>query len=76
MRDTSIPIRRRREAITLWIDQICINQADNGEKSEQVGLIGSIYLGAKQVLVWLGHAGSGSDALIRVAGYRPVGSRP
>ncbi|KAM6506532.1 hypothetical protein FSOLCH5_013507 [Fusarium solani] len=73
--ETSIPItesldtalrhlRRRRETITLWIDQICINQADNGEKSEQVGMMGSIYSRAKQVLVWLGPAGGGSDALM------------
>ncbi|KAJ4179443.1 hypothetical protein NW755_012528 [Fusarium falciforme] len=64
-------LRRRREAITLWIDQICINQADNSEKSEQVGLMGSIYSRAEQVLVWLGPAGGGSDTLMDA--WRDIG---
>ena len=45
----------------LWIDQICINQGDNHEKSEQVKMMPRIYSMAKQVLVWLGPAGQGSD---------------
>ncbi|KAM0417194.1 hypothetical protein ACHAPT_012831 [Fusarium lateritium] len=64
-------LRRRREAITLWIDQICINQADNGERSEQVGLMGSIYSRAEQVLAWLGPPGDGSDALMNA--WRDIG---
>lgn len=38
----------------LWIDALCINQADEVEKNEQVNLMGDIYSGAQQVLVWLG----------------------
>ena len=38
----------------LWVDQICINQSDDLEKSYQVGHMGSIYSQAKQVLLWLG----------------------
>ena len=37
----------------LWIDQICINQEDISERNHQVELMGDIYGGCKQVLVWL-----------------------
>ncbi|KAL6711855.1 hypothetical protein ACN47E_002898 [Coniothyrium glycines] len=40
----------------LWIDQLCINQSDNTERSAQVGLMSQIYTKASRVLVWLGPA--------------------
>ncbi|KAI0384080.1 HET-domain-containing protein [Hypomontagnella monticulosa] len=39
---------------TIWIDAICINQADNEEKTGQVRLMGDIYSKAKQTIIWLG----------------------
>ena len=47
----SPPTKRSR---VLWIDAICINQLDNGERSEQVRQMPRIYSGAWQVIVWLG----------------------
>lgn len=50
-------LRRMRLAISprrLWADQICINQDDIAERSQQVSLMNAIYKGAKHVLVWLG----------------------
>ncbi|KAH6673947.1 heterokaryon incompatibility protein-domain-containing protein [Plectosphaerella plurivora] len=38
----------------LWIDQLCINQADDAEKSHQVGQMHLIYAEAIQALAWLG----------------------
>ena len=38
----------------LWADQICINQADDLEKTKQVGLMGEIYRKASKVVAWLG----------------------
>jgi hypothetical protein len=38
----------------LWIDAICINQHDLGEKRHQVSIMQSIYTYAEQVVVWLG----------------------
>ena len=38
----------------LWADAVCINQADNDEKSFQVRNMFTIYRKAVQVLVWLG----------------------
>jgi len=38
----------------LWIDAICINQADLPERNSQVQLMSQIYSKARDVLVWLG----------------------
>ncbi|KAI8161169.1 hypothetical protein K4K49_002036 [Colletotrichum sp. SAR 10_70] len=38
----------------IWIDALCINQADDEEKAHQVQLMGRIYSSARQVLIWLG----------------------
>ena len=38
----------------IWADQICINQKDTGERSQQVQFMNRIYAKAKHVLVWLG----------------------
>lgn len=38
----------------LWIDSICINQADNGEKAWQIGLMRDVYRSATHVVGWLG----------------------
>ncbi|KAL8991089.1 MAG: hypothetical protein Q9169_007951, partial [Polycauliona sp. 2 TL-2023] len=37
-----------------WIDQLCINQSDDDEKSEQVRMMTDIFGGAKMTSVWLG----------------------
>ncbi|KAK3402812.1 heterokaryon incompatibility protein-domain-containing protein [Sordaria brevicollis] len=49
----------------LWIDQICINQDDNVEKSCQIQLMGQIYSSARQVYAWLGLDADGSDEVIQ-----------
>ena len=38
----------------LWIDALCINQADLTERSAQVSMMGDIYQSATNVVVWLG----------------------
>ncbi|KAK8017028.1 hypothetical protein PG993_015217 [Apiospora rasikravindrae] len=38
----------------LWVDQICINQENLEERSQQVQLMYNIYEKAEKVLVWLG----------------------
>jgi len=48
----------------VWIDQICINQTDDDEKSVQVELMMEVYSYAKRVHVWLGpHTELTSDAV-------------
>lgn len=57
-------IRDRHNAVTIWIDQICINQDDNTEKTDQVNLMGRIYAAAAQLFVWLGPEADDSDAVM------------
>lgn len=47
-------LRHRREPRAIWIDAICINQADLAERSDQVLLMQHIYSKASRVVVWLG----------------------
>ncbi|KAK0614931.1 heterokaryon incompatibility protein-domain-containing protein, partial [Bombardia bombarda] len=42
-----------RELI-IWVDAVCINQADLDERSSQVALMGAIYSGADLVEAWVG----------------------
>ncbi|KAK3948946.1 heterokaryon incompatibility protein [Pseudoneurospora amorphoporcata] len=56
--------REQVESKPLWIDQICINQEDNEEKSFQVLLMKDIFSSARQVIVWLGPAADDSDKVM------------
>ena len=38
----------------LWIDAICINQADLSERNEQVRMMSKIYGQAERVIIWMG----------------------
>lgn len=38
----------------VWVDSICIQQADDEEKNAQVGVMGEIFSNAQCVLIWLG----------------------
>ena len=38
----------------LWIDSICIDQDNSLERNHQVGMMGKIYAGASQTILWLG----------------------
>lgn len=44
------PDRERR----LWVDALCINQADNVERTQQVAMMAKVYSKAARTLVWLG----------------------
>ncbi|KAB8356340.1 hypothetical protein FH972_023924 [Carpinus fangiana] len=45
-----LPNRNRK----LWVDAICIDQANQKEKSQQISIMDTIYREAKNVCVWLG----------------------
>ncbi|KAL8707614.1 MAG: hypothetical protein Q9220_007401 [cf. Caloplaca sp. 1 TL-2023] len=47
-------LRRPDHPRALWVDALCINQADVEEKSIQVKAMGKIYSKATQVLMWQG----------------------
>ncbi|KAI7775209.1 hypothetical protein LA080_007160 [Diaporthe eres] len=49
----------------LWIDAICIDQANSAEKGPQVAAMGSIYQSASRVVAWLGPADETSHRAMR-----------
>lgn len=61
-------MRHPTQSRRLWADQICINQDDIAERSQQVGLMNAIYKGAKHILVWLGpdEDGVAKDAVTHI----------
>ncbi|KUL81565.1 hypothetical protein ZTR_09192 [Talaromyces verruculosus] len=56
-------IRDPREPILVWADQICINQMDKDEKSQQVRQMGDIYRKSKLTVIWLGEEDSDKDII-------------
>jgi Heterokaryon incompatibility protein (HET) len=54
----SRPLQQRVSAI--WIDALCIDQANISERTAQVRMMGQIYSGAERVMVWLGEEDDGS----------------
>lgn len=53
-------VRDRFLERVMWIDAVCINQRDDGEKGQQVQSMAMIYAYANRVIVWLGESASGS----------------
>ncbi|KAN0119288.1 Heterokaryon incompatibility protein (HET) domain containing protein [Hyaloscypha variabilis] len=47
--------------IKVWIDAICINQADLAERAVQTRRMNSVYGSAQEVLAWLGKGDDNSD---------------
>ncbi|KAK5123885.1 hypothetical protein LTR85_002081 [Meristemomyces frigidus] len=54
-------LRLKDESRVLWIDAICINQADLDERSKQLRLMAQIYERATRVVAWLGPTSYDSD---------------
>lgn len=59
----------------LWIDSICINQSDSGEKSHQVRFMKEIFSSAHTVLIWLPEE-SPRQGISDVAQKQGLGSEP
>ncbi|KAF5601394.1 heterokaryon incompatibility protein [Fusarium pseudoanthophilum] len=59
-------LRFRNKPRWLWVDQLCINQADEMEKSHQVHQMHHIYREADQVIAWLGNGDESSDLICRL----------
>ena len=47
-------LRSEQEPLWIWTDQICINQQDQEERSQQVMLMHEIFSKSVQVSIWLG----------------------
>lgn len=55
-------LRHQDKPRIMWIDALCINQADMDEKAEQIPKMRIIYTSATKVVIWLGPAGDDGDA--------------
>lgn len=60
--------------LTIWVDAVCINQADDTEKAGQIALMAEVYTWARTVWVWLGAGDEKTaraiKALKRAANFR------
>lgn len=54
-------LRKRHHEHVIWADAICIDETNIKERSNQVSLMGQIYSGASEVLIWLGDTISEDD---------------
>ncbi|KAK3114511.1 hypothetical protein LTR53_007115 [Teratosphaeriaceae sp. CCFEE 6253] len=51
----------------IWIDQICINQHDNKEKTGQVAMMRDIYARSSLTIAWLGEANAETNVALKAA---------
>jgi hypothetical protein len=56
--------RDREKRVSLWVDAVCINQADKDEQGHQVAQMRFIYRAATRVIIWPGEATVSSDNTI------------
>ncbi|KAI0469545.1 HET-domain-containing protein [Xylaria cf. heliscus] len=54
-------LRHRDKTRSLWIDALCINQADDLERGEQIACMGRIYSRARGVVAFLGPGFPGAE---------------
>lgn len=59
-----LALRQRDVVRQLWVDAICIDQANTKERNEQVPRMDKIYGKAKNVCIWLGEEDSSSKKAI------------
>ncbi|KAH4807262.1 hypothetical protein HBH61_132400 [Parastagonospora nodorum] len=67
-RDLALALKNLRKPTkirTLWIDAICINQADSNERNQQVQMMARIYTRAEKVCIWLGEDNQESALAIK-----------
>ncbi|KAL8734051.1 MAG: hypothetical protein Q9166_001812 [cf. Caloplaca sp. 2 TL-2023] len=63
LRNLRLPNQARR----LWVDALCINQADTDERSRQVRYMRLMYKYAARTIVWLGLKTPGLEDVFRLA---------
>lgn len=58
-----------------WIDQLCIDQANNEEKTHQVQMMGKIYKNTHGTVSWLGTEDTGTNEAMKYLGKKIDGPR-
>jgi hypothetical protein len=56
----------------LWVDALCINQADHGERAQQVAMMAQIYSRAARTLVWLGEDTEEVDGAVIISACKAI----
>ncbi|KAL9629141.1 MAG: hypothetical protein Q9204_005446 [Flavoplaca sp. TL-2023a] len=59
-------LRKKRQSMVFWIDQICVDQANLEERGNQVLRMPDIFTLAKSVIVWLGPATNDSEVAMKI----------
>lgn len=54
-------LRGNHADLVIWVDAICINQKDDKEKTQQVGLMAELYSSASKTYAWIGLGTDCSD---------------
>lgn len=54
-------LRHPDKSRSIWIDAICINQSDLGERCQQTLLMHDLYRNARSVVGWVGEEGTDSE---------------
>ncbi|KAG5757027.1 hypothetical protein H9Q70_000443 [Fusarium xylarioides] len=58
-------LRKKQLSVLVWADDLCINQKDREERSQQVQLMPFIYSNADSVAIWLGPEENDSVPAVR-----------
>ncbi|PQE04207.1 heterokaryon incompatibility protein [Rutstroemia sp. NJR-2017a BVV2] len=66
---------RIKQGFRIWIDAICINQADLAERGSQVAMMKRIYDAAWHVVIWLGPKSGNSDVAMMAVRYFSLRSK-
>lgn len=66
-------LRYPHQERVVWVDAICIDQANDREKGPQVAMMGQLFECASRVVVWLGPEGHGSAVAMERLAY--IGSQ-
>jgi len=66
-------LRAEQDDLVLWVDQLCINQEDEEEKSQQVKEMRNIYAQATHVIAWVGESADNSDLILKH--FHSIGSK-
>lgn len=51
----------RRKPLSIWVDALCVNQKDEGEKDVHILMMDAIYSSAQVTYFWLGSGSKGTD---------------
>lgn len=54
--------------VSVWVDALCINQGDLGERDEQVPMMGAIYQMARCAVAWMGPGDESTDEGMALVG--------